>query len=110
MGMPGGYRTLDFATPEWAREGAVGLAAKETDMSICQIQVNSPSTISGVNLLPGTYAGEEHRRRSVNDTEPDDVTYTLQLPVQSSGDGTMGSVQTLDVTTLVRSGSVTVIM
>jgi hypothetical protein len=79
-------------------------------MIICQIQVNSPSTISGVNLLPGTYAGDEHRRRSIDDTEPDDVTYTLQLPVHSSGDGTTGTVQTLDVTTLVRSGSVTVIM
>lgn len=79
-------------------------------MSICQIQVNSPSTISGVNLLPGTCTGDEQRDSSVNDAEPDDVTYTVQLPVQSSGDGTIGSVQTLDVTTLVRSGSATVIM
>lgn len=79
-------------------------------MSICQIQVNSPNTVQGVNLLPGTYTGEEHRRRPVNDEEPDDVTYTLQLPVESSGDGTPGSVHTLDVTGLVRSGALTVVM
>jgi hypothetical protein len=78
-------------------------------MSVCQIQVNAPSTIHGVNLLPGTYAGEEHLSSSGSDTDTDDVSYTMQLPVSSSGDGTIGSVQTLDVTTLVKSGAVTVI-
>lgn len=28
-------------------------------MSVCHIQLNSPNTIQGVNLLPGTYTGEE---------------------------------------------------
>lgn len=78
-------------------------------MSVCQLQVNAPSTIHGVNLLPGTYAGEEHRRSSGSNAEPDDVSYMLQLPVGSSGDGTIGSVQKLDVTSLVKSGAVTVI-
>lgn len=77
-------------------------------MSVCQIQVNSPNAVEGVNLLPGTYTGEE-RGVPLNEGTADGITYTVQLPVESSGDGTMGSVQTLDVTTLVKSGAATVI-
>jgi hypothetical protein len=79
-------------------------------MSVCQLQVNSRSTILGINILPGTYTGEVHRRPSVNDTNGEAIGYTLQLPVESSGDGTTGSVQTIDVTALVESGEVTAIM
>lgn len=79
-------------------------------MSVCQLQVNSPSTIQGVNLLPGTYAGEQHRHPSFEAADDAAVAYMLQLPVESSGDGTIGSVQNLDVTTLVRSGAVTAIL
>jgi diacylglycerol kinase family enzyme len=79
-------------------------------MSVCRIQVNTPNSVEGVNLMPGTYPGEEHRRPPFDQQEADDVTYTMQLPVDSSGDGTIGSVRSVDVTALIRSGALTVIL
>jgi hypothetical protein len=72
-------------------------------MSVCQLQVNSATTVQGVNLLTGTYADEEHRLGSADEAEAEAATYTLRLPSGSSGDGTVNGVQ------IVRSGAVTVI-
>ena len=78
-------------------------------MSVCQIQVNSPTLFEGVSILPGIYPGEQHPSVSGDDREPTEVTYTMQLPAKSSGEGAAHTVQTLTITSLVRSGAVTVI-
>jgi hypothetical protein len=80
-------------------------------MSGYQFQVNSPCFTDGVELLPGTYSGQIHRRTDVSfglTGEP--VTYSLYMgPAVSHEPAVSGNVKIVDVTKLVETGAVTII-
>ena len=80
-------------------------------MSACQFQVNSPCTADGFVILPGTYAGDVHRRKDASfELTGEPITYSLYIgPSVSNEPAVGGSAKIVDVTQLVETGAVTVI-
>lgn len=79
-------------------------------MAAYQFQVNSPCSKDGIDISPGNYAGEVHRRPSVNHAGGEAVSYTMQVGTAViQGEAVTAAVKTVDVSDLVEAGTITII-